>query len=406
MLGLPRSARVLPASDPRSPVNKANLVQTCGKCHAGANASFVQYQPHANARNRKLNPALYFIRLFMNLLLASVLTFFVIHTILWLIRSRYDQIKKKISRRRKECLTSSKRQKAIRTKASEGTVFHALYAGAEVSSRSAVHHISGTGGTGLPHALQPELSGRAALPAQWADSAQFIFFHKFCAVVLTLAFLIHVKDIFHRVAGQPGKGDLLGIDLDGGQLEGREGSVWAHALVCGTGPKPKFGRYAYWEKFDYWAVFWGMIVIGFSGYAMWFAPFFARFLPGWALNAVLVIHSEEGLLAILFIFSIHFVNTHLRPTAFPWTWWFLPAWRARKSSSTSGRRSIEAGEQGKLETRLGKAPVWLVNFSKAVGFTAILIGLVLLVLTLSAYFSRKRMRHAPGERTPSHSRSG
>ena len=60
-----------------------------------------------------------------------------------------------------------------------------------------------------------------------------------------------------------------------------------------------------------------MIVIGFSGYAMWFAPFFARFLPGWALNAVLVIHSEEGLLAILFIFSIHFVNTHLRPGSFP-----------------------------------------------------------------------------------------
>ncbi len=81
----------------------------------------------------------------------------------------------------------------------------------------------------------------------------------------------------------------------------------------GTGPKPQFERYAYWEKFDYWAVFWGMIVIGFSGYAMWFAPFFAHFLPGWALNAVLVIHSEEGLLAILFIFSIHFVNTHLRP---------------------------------------------------------------------------------------------
>ena len=86
---------VLPASDPRSPIAPANLVATCGKCHAGANASFVQYQPHANAYNRKLNPALYFVRLFMNLLLAGTLTFFVIHTILWLIRSRYDQIKKK-----------------------------------------------------------------------------------------------------------------------------------------------------------------------------------------------------------------------------------------------------------------------------------------------------------------------
>ena len=55
----------------------------------------MQYQPHANARDRKLNPALYFVRLFMNLLLASVLTFFVIHTILWLIRSRYNQMKNK-----------------------------------------------------------------------------------------------------------------------------------------------------------------------------------------------------------------------------------------------------------------------------------------------------------------------
>ncbi|MGA7522926.1 MAG: cytochrome c3 family protein [Acidobacteriaceae bacterium] len=84
---------ILPASDPHSPINKVNLVTTCGKCHAGANASFVQYQPHANPRNRKLNPALYYIRLFMNLLLASVLTFFLIHTLLWLIRSHLAHAK-------------------------------------------------------------------------------------------------------------------------------------------------------------------------------------------------------------------------------------------------------------------------------------------------------------------------
>jgi len=100
----------------------------------------------------------------------------------------------------------------------------------------------------------------------------------------------------------------------------RAGRGWPPALVCGLGPKPRFERYAYWEKFDYWAVFWGMIVIGFSGYAMWFAPFFCSLPAGWALNAVLVIHGEEALLAILFIFSIHFVNTHLRPTVSPWTW--------------------------------------------------------------------------------------
>ena len=81
------------ASDPGSPINPANLIATCGRCHAGANASFVQYQPHANAHDRKLSPGLYFVRLFMNLLLASVLTFFLLHTILWIVRSRYNQMK-------------------------------------------------------------------------------------------------------------------------------------------------------------------------------------------------------------------------------------------------------------------------------------------------------------------------
>jgi predicted CXXCH cytochrome family protein len=84
---------VLPASDPRSPVAPQNLIATCGKCHAGANASFVKYQPHANAYDWRSSPALYYIRLFMNVLLVSVLTFFIIHTILWLIRARIEQIK-------------------------------------------------------------------------------------------------------------------------------------------------------------------------------------------------------------------------------------------------------------------------------------------------------------------------
>jgi predicted CXXCH cytochrome family protein len=85
--------RVLPASDPSSPVNRANLIKTCSRCHADANLSFVQYQPHANPHNRKLNPALYFVRLFMNLLLWCTLGFFSLHTLLWFIRSKREQAK-------------------------------------------------------------------------------------------------------------------------------------------------------------------------------------------------------------------------------------------------------------------------------------------------------------------------
>jgi doubled CXXCH motif protein len=85
--------QILPASDPQSPVARANLVATCGRCHTGASASFVSYQPHGNYRDRKSSPSLYFSALFMNVLLGGVLGFFALHTLLWGIRASFDRRK-------------------------------------------------------------------------------------------------------------------------------------------------------------------------------------------------------------------------------------------------------------------------------------------------------------------------
>ncbi len=82
---------ILPASDSRSPVNPANLVKTCGRCHQGANAGFVKYSPHANPHNRQVSPVLYYIRIFMVLLISGVMTFFLLHSLLWLIRSLVEK---------------------------------------------------------------------------------------------------------------------------------------------------------------------------------------------------------------------------------------------------------------------------------------------------------------------------
>jgi cytochrome b subunit of formate dehydrogenase len=245
----------------------------------------------------------------------------------------------------------------------------------------------GLAGTGLPLRFSQSYWARVFASAVGGFGA-ILFFHKFCAVVLTLAFLYHVKDLISRWLVHHEKGLFWGSTSMVANWKDVKDLLGHLRWFVGLGPKPKFGRYAYWEKFDYWAVFWGMIIIGFSGYAMWFAPFFARFLPGWALNAVLVIHSEEGLLAILFIFSIHFVNTHLRPDSFPMD---MVVFTGVESEEEFQHKRPEEYQklvaEGKLQSRTGeKPPVWLLNFSKAVGFTAILIGLVLLVLTLSAYF--------------------
>jgi cytochrome b subunit of formate dehydrogenase len=245
----------------------------------------------------------------------------------------------------------------------------------------------GLAATGLPLRFSESIWARGLAKGVGGFGA-ILFFHKFCALVLTVAFLIHVRDLFTRAFVHREKGIFWGPNSMVANWKDVKDLFGHLRWFVGLGPRPHFDRYAYWEKFDYWAVFWGMIVIGFSGYAMWFAPFFAHFLPGWALNAVLVIHSEEGLLAILFIFSIHFVNTHLRPDSFPMDMVVFTGVESEEEFKL--KRPLEYErlvKQGKLEARLAEAPgIWQINFSKVVGFTAIFIGLVLLVLTLSAYF--------------------
>jgi cytochrome b subunit of formate dehydrogenase len=241
----------------------------------------------------------------------------------------------------------------------------------------------GLAATGLPLRFSESIWARG-LARFVGGFGAILFFHKFCAIALTIAFLIHVKDIFQRALIKREKGVFWGATSMVANWKDVK-DIFAHMRwFIGLGQRPKFDRYAYWEKFDYWAVFWGMIVIGFSGYAMWFAPFFAHFLPGWAL----VIHSEEGLLAILFIFSIHFVNTHLRPDSFPMDMVIFTG--VESEEEFKHKRPLEYQRmvaEGKLESRLAEKPQkWFVNFSKIVGFLAISVGLILLILTLTAYF--------------------
>jgi cytochrome b subunit of formate dehydrogenase len=85
--------------------------------------------------------------------------------------------------------------------------------------------------------------------------------------------------------------------------------------------KPEFGRFSYIHKFDYWAVFWGMGIIGLSGLALAFPTRAAFFFPEWSINwiweVVSILHSDEALLAIVFILFWHFYNEHLKWDKFP-----------------------------------------------------------------------------------------
>jgi cytochrome b subunit of formate dehydrogenase len=149
------------------------------------------------------------------------------------------------------------------------------------------------------------------------ESAGFI--HRFAAVIMIGLFVTHVIDLIRQRRREFtswrsmlfGPGSMMFNKKD---LRDFIGNLkW----FVGKGPRPEYGRWTYWEKFDYFAVFWGVFVIGSTGLMLWFPEFFTQFIPGSFLNIATIIHSDEALLAVGFIFTVHFFNTHLRPEKFP-----------------------------------------------------------------------------------------
>jgi cytochrome b subunit of formate dehydrogenase len=215
-------------------------------------------------------------------------------------------------------------------------------------------------------------------------------FHRFFALMLSAIFLIHLGQILWRVFV------LRELDILWGQgsmvPQPRDVADFiAHMRwFLGVGRRPRFGRYTYWEKFDYFAVFWGMVIIGASGYILWFNAFFSRFVPGWVFNVATVIHGEEALLAVGFIFTIHFFNSHLRPEKFPMD---LVIFTGRVTEDELAHERPDEYDQLLAERRLGDVraappPRWLRNFGLAIGSIAVAWGLMLFGLILVAVFRR------------------
>jgi cytochrome b subunit of formate dehydrogenase len=157
----------------------------------------------------------------------------------------------------------------------------------------------------------------------------------------------------------------------------------------GKGPRPKFDRWTYWEKFDYWAPFWGVTIIGVSGLVMWLPNVFAAFLPGWIFNVAAIFHAEEAFLAVVFLFTVHFFNNHFRPDKFPLeVVMFTGTFSLEEFKHEHALEYERLLKSGELEKYLVDAPsATKLAASKVLGFTLIAAGLSLLTMVAIGFFT-------------------
>jgi len=138
--------------------------------------------------------------------------------------------------------------------------------------------------------------------------------HRTAGLIMLSDCLYHLTYLVYRIGVQGQRGPL-------GMLPGPKDVRDVAQTICyflGLVPeKPKFDRFSYLEKFDYWAVFWGIVMIGGSGLVLLFPLMAIRELPGQAIPLAITIHSDEAILAVGWILIVHMFNVHLAPRVFP-----------------------------------------------------------------------------------------
>ena len=216
------------------------------------------------------------------------------------------------------------------------------------------------------------------------------FIHRAAAVLMFGVFCTHIYDLVQHKKRE-NKSWLALVFGPDSMLFNRQDLHQFLATMkwfLGRGERPQYGRWTYWEKFDYWAVFWGMAIIGGSGLTLWLPNVTASFLPGWAFNVATLIHGEEAILAAVFLFTVHFFNNHFRPDKHPppdivMFTGTVPLEEFRREHTLEYARLVESGE---LEKHLVDAPSRPMTLgSRILGITLIICGLTLLVLVLIGF---------------------
>jgi len=293
---------ILPVGDPRSHLNRANVVATCQKCHPGATRRFAGYLTHATHHDPAKYPWLFWSFWGMTGLLIGTFAAGGAHTLLWLPRAL------KIRREFGRHPSTSRHEMEFERFSRLNRVLHVTMIVSFLS-------LAATGMT-LKFSYTSWASTLSHLLGGFETAG---YLHRASAVLMVAIFIAHLVDLARRKRRErrSWKQMLLGPDT---MLPTRKdvadfkGSLkW----FLGRGERPRYGRWTYWEKFDYFAVFWGIAIIGSTGLMLWFPNVFTRLVPGWFLNVATIIHSDEALLATGFIFTVHFFNTHLRPEKFP-----------------------------------------------------------------------------------------
>lgn len=292
--------RVFPSSDPRSTVHPSNLVKTCGKCHPGASENFAVSKVHVDVSAADAGGDLgqtinWWVRRIYLALIFGTIGGMLLHNGLTFARKvavKYRSTDHAIVR-----MDPSQRMQ------------HMLLAVSFILLAITGFALK------FPDSWIATMLGSNEEFRRWS--------HRIAGVVMLAVGAYHAYYVLAVREGRKLLKDMLPTGKDAADL-GQN----ARYLTGSANKKPRFGRFGYAEKMEYWAVVWGTVIMGVTGLMIWFKMDVTRFMPRWAVDVATTIHYYEAILACLAIIVWHFYHVMFDPDVYPMNW---AAWNGKVS---------------------------------------------------------------------------
>lgn len=288
---------IKPSSDPLSTIHKDNLSTTCGSCHPGANLEKSFTSVHLNITKDEY-PIQYYIEYFYIGMIILVIGGMLVHNILDVIRKSIDRYQNK------EHYENHKKS---------GKVYLRMTKNERIQ-----HFIM------LTSFIALVISGFALKfpDAFWSEGLRWILgesafelrsiSHRVFGIAMILVSLYHLYYILFTQRGKQLVKDFLPAWRDLNDI--KVNLMWITGL---SKTKPRFDRFSYMEKAEYWALIWGVIVMGATGLMLMFNDFFLANFPYIWLDIATLIHLYEAWLATLAIIVWHFYFVIFNPDVYP-----------------------------------------------------------------------------------------
>ena len=284
---------ILPSSDPRSTINRANLDATCGQCHKGVTQKFTRTPVHLQVGERSGDIdsiAVRWVRwIYIPLILLVIGAMFLHNAIIW--RSKAVARRRMLNPFMTRMTTNQRWQHLV------------------LLSSFIILVITGFAlkfpDTWFAHTLGMGENLRGII-------------HRIAGVVLIGAGIYHV---FYLAAAREGRRLLRDIAPRPKDVFDAWGTM--RYYLCLGGEKPRFGRFSYAEKAEYWALVWGTALMGLTGIMLWAKVWVGNLLARWWVDVATAVHFYEAILATLAILVWHFYQVFFDPDVYPmnWAWW-------------------------------------------------------------------------------------